>query len=219
MASGTLYRGLYGGTFERRAANTVGVYFQPIIWNASSSLGRQVYTQGDAIHVGTVGTYNSSSRVWTFQDYTPTRIQLNELALVRDFVNSQQQMPFTLDGVRMQWNEHNFATILLDPFRITMPVLDASVVTFGQLITGFDVDASGDAPVVSAIYKSDQVFTVSNVSIGTGTINGVQLDASVTADYSLTNIFANAYTYNPAGGVTAGSVQVVQYISGTIRMG
>ena len=215
MASGTLYRGAYGGTFEQRAANTIGVYFQPVIWNFSGTLRRQVYTQGDAIHVGTVGTYNSSNRVWTFQDYTPTRIQLNELALVRNFVHSQQQMPFTLDGVRMKWYEHNYATILLDPFRITMPVLDASAVTFGQLITGFDVDASGDAPVVSAIYKSDQVFTVSNVSIGTGTINGVQLDASVTADYSLTNIFANEYLYYPASGTTA--VQVVQYISGTMR--
>lgn len=215
MAIGTLYKGAYGGTFERRAANTIGVYFQPGIWNFSGTLRRQVYTQGDAIHVGTVGTYNSSNRVWTFQDYTPTRIQLNELELVRNFVYSQQQMPFTLDGVRMKWHEHNYATILLDPFRITMPVLDAAAVTFGQLITGFDVDASGDAPVVSAIYKSDQVFTVSNVSIGTGTINGIQLDASVTADYSLTNIFANEYLYSPASGTTA--VQVVQYISGTMR--
>lgn len=215
MASGILYKGVYGGTFEQRAANTIGVYFQPGIWNFSGTLRRQVYTQGDAIHVGTVGTYNSSNRVWTFQDYTPTRIQLNELELVRNFVYSHQQMPFTLDGVRMKWLEHNFATILLNPFRITMPVLDVAAVTFGQLITGFDVDASGDAPVVSAIYKSDQVFTVSNVSIGTGTINGVQLDASVTADYSLTNIFANEYLYSPASGTT--SVQVVQYISGTMR--
>lgn len=218
MATGILYGAAYGARFRNVSLTQHGgefaVYFLPGIFNIrTAAFGNYVFTNGDAIHVGTVGVYNSNTRTWTFQDYTPTRVQLNQLALTRNYIYGKP-MPATLDGVRMIWHETQDSTITLNPFKVSMPVLDTpATIKIGELITGFDVDTSGSAPIVSAIYKTDQILTLSDMTIGTGYINGIQIDGDFSGTYSVTNIFAGEYSYNPQTGTTA--TKVVQYIDGT----
>jgi len=221
MAGGILYGSAYGAVFESirwtQHGGEIGIRFLHGLFNirSASAFGRFVYANGDAIHVGTVGTYNSSRRLWIFQDYSPVSTNLAQLNLTRNYIYGRD-MPATLDGVRMKWHETHYATISANPFRFSMPVLDnPASIKIGELITSFAVDTSGSAPVVSAIYKSDQILTLSDYTIGTGGITGVQLDGEFRGTYAVTNLFANEYTYNPSTGLT--NVSLVSYLDGTAQ--
>lgn len=198
----------YGARFEQASPLEFQTFFRPSMFHTKEpGEGEEtyyIYRVSDPITVGTVGTgWTESNPVWTFRasGVSPGSVVPRALNafLNQEFLAAAAENPFfSLNGTPLSWFSKNYSRFTND-FKIAMPTPAAVLSqTLREIITGFTVDASGAAPVVTSVTKGGSAsVSLSIYKIGSGEfIPGVSPDIIAAADADVYGVVTFSSLYN-----------------------
>lgn len=214
----------YGARFEAAAPREIRVFFRP---SSFSTLGPgetaetyTVFIGEDPIRVGTVGRRSSADDPWTFREsYSPQQtippVNLSAFLLFRQFQSAPDYPFFSLDGAPLEWYTKTYSRFLGGGgggAKVLMPDLVTASSSLREIITGFTVDTSGAAPVVSSVTK-ERVAEISLHVAEFGTGHFIQAedpakvaecDGGIFGTIEFKKLYNTSFTYTEGTGPVAG---------------
>lgn len=210
----------YGARFEEQEPWEIRTFFRPSSFSTfgpgETSQTYTIFTSSDPISVGTVGRRSSASDPWTFRDssaqtQTIPPANLTAFLLFREFQAAPNYPFFTLDGAPLVWYQKNYSKFLSGT-KILMPQAGVLSSTVREIITGFTVDTSGAAPVVSSITKARAAeISLNVVKFGTGNFippedpsQVAKCDGDIYGTIEFKKLYNTSFTYTETDGPVAG---------------